>query len=72
MSAYGGVMTKKSERFSLVLSSAEKWALQQLAELERIPAAAVIRRLIWREAESLNALSSPDALRTLGKDDQDE
>jgi hypothetical protein len=44
----------KSERFGLVLSPTEKAALRRLAERERIPAAAVVRRLIWREAKKLN------------------
>ena len=44
---------EKSERFGLVLSPAEKAALQRLANHERLPAAAVVRRLIWREAERL-------------------
>jgi hypothetical protein len=49
---------EKSERFGLVLSPTEKHVLQLLAELERIPKAAVIRRLILREAESLGAYRS--------------
>lgn len=48
---------EKSERFGLVLSPAEKLALQYLAERERIPAAAVVRRLIWREARRLNIVA---------------
>lgn len=44
---------EKSERFGLVLSPAEKAALQRLANHERLPAAAVVRRLIWREAQQL-------------------
>ena len=45
---------EKSERFGLVLSPTEKLILQYLAESERIPKAAIIRRLIWREAKSLS------------------
>jgi len=45
---------RKSERFALVLSPAEKAALQRLAKQERLPAAAVVRRLIWHAAERLN------------------
>lgn len=45
---------EKSERFGLVLSPTEKQILQYLAEFERIPKAAVIRRLIWREAKTLS------------------
>lgn len=37
----------KTQRFGLVLSTEDKEALQQLADRERIPAAAVVRRLIW-------------------------
>ena len=50
----------KSERFGLVLSPAEKAMLQRLAQRERIPAAAVVRRLIWREARECSLLPSPD------------
>lgn len=42
----------KSERFGLLLSPAEKSALAQLAQEERLPAAAVVRRLIWHEYEA--------------------
>jgi len=45
---------EKTERFGLVLAPAEKTALQRLAELERLSAAAVVRRLIWREAKRLD------------------
>ncbi len=38
---------EKTERFGLVLSPEEKAALQHLADRERLPAAAVVRRLIW-------------------------
>jgi hypothetical protein len=41
---------QKTERFGLVLSPTEREALERLAEQERISAAAVIRRLIWRSA----------------------
>ena len=40
----------KSERFGLVLSPNEKHTLYQLAEIEKISASAVIRRLIFKEA----------------------
>ncbi len=43
----------KDERFGLVLSKDEKAALQLLAERERLPAAAVVRRLIWDAARGL-------------------
>lgn len=54
----------RSQRFGLVLSPTEKSALQRLAEQERIPAAAVVRRLVWHEAErrglvSQNQLEQP-------------
>lgn len=42
---------KRDQSFSIVLSKEEKTLLQQLAKIERISAAAVVRRLIWREAE---------------------
>lgn len=48
---------EKTERFGLVLSQSEKKALQQLARCERISRAAVICRLVWREAERHGLLS---------------
>lgn len=44
---------KKSERFGMLLSSSERAALDSLADRERISAAAVVRRLIWRRAQEL-------------------
>ena len=43
---------EKTERFGLVLSPEEKAALQRLADRERLPAAAVVRRLIWNAVTS--------------------
>lgn len=43
----------KTERFILAMTQEDKAALQRLAARERIPAAAVVRRLIWREAQTL-------------------
>lgn len=45
----------RDERFALVLTKDEKTALQLLAERERLPAAAVVRRLIWDAARGLQA-----------------
>lgn len=50
----------KSERFGLVLSPEEKLLLQRLAERERLPIAAVVRRLIWQEAERLSITVDQD------------
>ena len=50
----------KSERFGMVLSPIEKLALQRLAAQERIPLAAVVRRLIWREAKNLNLIAEQE------------
>jgi hypothetical protein len=47
---------QKSERFGLVLSPAEKSALWHLAARERISAGAVLRRLVWNEAEKRGLL----------------
>ena len=56
---------KRDLRFPILLSSEEKSALQRLAQRERIPAAAVVRRLIWREAERLNVTADqPGAAQT--------
>jgi len=42
---------KRDQRFPVVLSEEERAVLQRLADEERTPAAAVVRRLIWREAD---------------------
>lgn len=44
-------MAEKIERFGMVLTPDEKEALKRLAEAERIPAAAVVRRLVWEAAQ---------------------
>ena len=44
------VMERRTLKFMLALSPKERAALQRLAERERLSAAAVVRRLIWREA----------------------
>jgi hypothetical protein len=41
----------RTERFELLLTSEEKELLVMIAKIEHISAAAVIRRLIWQEAE---------------------
>jgi len=56
---------EKSERFGLVLSPADKAALQRLADRERLPAAAVVRRLIWEAAQS-DAPAQCGTVRTEG------
>ena len=38
---------EKTERFIFALTPEDKAALQHLAGRERLPAAAVVRRLIW-------------------------
>jgi hypothetical protein len=40
----------KSQRFGLALSPVEKALVRRLVEHERLSAAAVVRRLIWRAA----------------------
>ena len=52
---------KRDRRFPVVLSKTEQMALRLLAELERISAAAVVRRLIWREAERMNVVPETNA-----------
>lgn len=44
---------KRDQNFRLQLSKEEKLLLQEIARHEHIPMAAVLRRLIWREAERL-------------------
>ena len=43
---------RRDRRFPVVLSKRERQALQQLAQAEALSAAAVLRRLIIREAKS--------------------
>ena len=47
---------KKTKRFSLILSPADKAILRHLAKQERLPAATVVRRLIWQEAQRQSLL----------------
>ena len=47
---------KRDSRFPVVMSQAERALLNCLAQRERIPAAAVVRRLIWREAQRFGLL----------------
>lgn len=37
----------KTERFEFVMTAEEKAALRRLARRERLPMAAVVRRLVW-------------------------
>ena len=56
----------RDQRFGLVLTEAEKEALDRLAEKERISAAAVLRRLLWAEAQNLqpaNQTARPEPAR---------
>ena len=63
---------ERSERFGLVLSEAEKTALEKLAERERLPAAAVVRRLLWAEAERLGLIPGPGDDRHRRQEAQDD
>ena len=56
-------MPEKSERFVFVLSPDERAILSRIAELERISAGAVIRRLIWREGRKLCFLPHGESVR---------
>ena len=49
---------KKTARFGMVLTPETKQALEEIARWESIPEAAVVRRLILREAERLGIVSS--------------
>jgi hypothetical protein len=51
---------KRDRRLQVVLSQSERVALQRLADRERLSAAAVIRRLIWREARRCDLLLPDD------------
>jgi len=55
---------RKTERFGLTMTAYEKGALKSLATAERLSEAAVVRRLIWREAQRLGLL--PDSAATVG------
>jgi hypothetical protein len=52
---------RRDQRFSVVMSKTERAMLQRLAQHEHIPAAAVVRRLVWREAEERGLLPPTDA-----------
>jgi hypothetical protein len=47
---------KRDQRFPVVMTRAERTLLNRLALQEHISGAAVIRRLIWREAEERGLL----------------
>ena len=49
----------KDERFNLMLSTADKAALKRLAEAERLPAAAVVRRLVWQALAAQQTTQPP-------------
>ncbi|MBN1815429.1 MAG: hypothetical protein JXA14_26590 [Anaerolineae bacterium] len=57
---------RRDQRFPVVLSKGEKAVLQRLAEAERLSSAAVVRRLIWREAQQRGLLSPADQQRASG------
>jgi hypothetical protein len=59
----------RTEKFTMILSLAEKAALQNLAEVERLSAAATICRLVWREAEQRGLLTLDGQPRNHGKAD---
>ncbi len=46
---------EKTERFNMALTPEDKAALQHLAGRERLPAAAVVRRLIWEAVQTSDA-----------------
>jgi hypothetical protein len=50
---------KRDQRFPIMMTKREREALDCLAEQERLSAAAVVRRLIWREAERRDLVSPP-------------
>jgi hypothetical protein len=41
---------RRTVKYMLAFSPSERDALQRLANHERLPAAAVVRRLVWNEA----------------------
>jgi hypothetical protein len=53
-------MMEKTERFGLALSERDKGALFHLADQDRSSAAAVVRRLIWREAQRRGIVERPN------------
>ena len=50
----------KKERFGMALGKRDKRALYRLAEQDRSSAAAVVRRLIWREAQERGIVRRPN------------
>lgn len=51
---------RRSIKFMLALSPSERTALDKLASRERLPAAAVVRRLVWNEARRRGLLFGAD------------
>jgi hypothetical protein len=47
---------RRNMKFMVALSPSERTALRRLADHERISGAAVVRRLIWREAKACGVL----------------
>jgi hypothetical protein len=52
---------RRDQRFPVLMSQTERKALQHLADHERIPAAAVVRRLVYREARERGLWPPPVA-----------
>jgi hypothetical protein len=51
---------RRTKKFMLALSPSERTTLQQLADRERLSAAALLRRLVWLQAEKCGVLPSPN------------
>lgn len=56
----------KDQRFDMMLTAADKAALKRLAEAERLPAAAVLRRLIWAASQQHQVTTGCAARSTAG------
>jgi hypothetical protein len=50
----------RDQKFGLVLNDEERQALNRLVSHERLPAAAVVRRLIWRAAQHIDVLTNTE------------
>lgn len=52
-------MAEKVEKFTLVMTTEDRQALDRLAREERISQAAVLRRLVWQAAKSAAQPAQP-------------
>jgi hypothetical protein len=62
---------RRCKKFMLALTPSEREALDQLAQHERLAAAAVVRRLVWHEAQRHGLAPSADGAQHLQREKPD-